>query len=336
MFLTAAQIERNIAWLLAHGSPPVRYLTHRHLLGTPADAPQMVEHWQAVEACDDVREIFARQEPDGSWYSGGSWAHSPSYMGKGGWDPYNPKYVTATWILPLLGEIGYTAADSRIRRACDYTLTHGYYADPIWGDPTIPADGTHIRHSPCRFAQYLIALAEVGLAQDPLVQRGYEYLLHMQREDGGWALPQHYTQMGWTRSCPWSSYHATRALYAARQERYAEPLRRALGFLVWHLSTKQDDQIRRFFYHGHSTVHELQMFADYRVGLNEQPVSTLLDWLRTMYHADEGCFRYAGKPISRYRHSTDEMDARVAKYRLYHLIEQDWLTYRLTRVAMSL
>jgi hypothetical protein len=30
------------------------------------------------------------------------------------------------------------------------------------------------------------------------------------------------------------------------------------------------------------------------------------------------------------------MDSRVAKYRLYHLIEDDWLTYYATRIAANL
>jgi hypothetical protein len=56
----------------------------------------------------------------------------------------------------------------------------------------------------------------------------------------------------------------------------------------------------------------------------------------TMYRADEGCFRYIGKPISKYSNREDGMDARVAKYRLYHLIEDDWLTYYMTRIGANL
>jgi hypothetical protein len=111
---------------------------------------------------------------------------------------------------------------------------------------------------------------------------------------------------------------------------------KALDFLVWHLSTKQAGEIQRFFYHGHSTIHELLMFTELNVGLAEKPVQALLEWLMTMYHAEEGCFRYSGISISKYSRRKDGMDSRVAKYRLYHLIEDDWLTYYATRIGVNL
>lgn len=64
------------------------------------------------------------------------------------------------------------------------------------------------------------------------------------------------------------------------------------------------------------------MFSEFGIGLK--------------HRADEGYFRYDGKPISQYSQWKDGMDARVAKYRLYHLIEDDWLTYHLTRIGANL
>jgi len=78
------------------------------------------------------------------------------------------------------------------------------------------------------------------------------------------------------------------------------------------------------------------MFTELKVGLAEKPVQALLEWLMTMYHADEGRFIYNGKSISQYSRRKDGMDARVAKYRLYHLIEDDWLTYYATRIGANL
>jgi hypothetical protein len=176
----------------------------------------------------------------------------------------------------------------------------------------------------------------VGLANDDRVKMGYEYLLQKQRNDGGWALAEHFRERNWTRSCPFSSYHATMALYHSGEEAYKEALKKALEFLIWHLSTKDVDETRRFFFHGHSTVHELLMFSEFRVGLKEKAVQTILEWFLSMYRANEGCFRYTGKPISKYSHQQDGMDARVAKYRLHHLIEDDWLTYYLTRIGLNL
>ncbi len=335
MFLSTDQISQNIDWLLSNASPPVKYLTHKNLLGTSLSSGEMQALWQQVETYEETREIFSKQEENGSWYTGGSWAMSPSYMPQDGWDPYNPKYVTAVWVLPLLGEIGFTVQDRRIRKACDYVLSNGYFRDPIFLDSAI-TDYSQARISPCRFAQYLIALGMAGLANDRRVRTGYEYLLQEQREDGGWALEQHIRERNWTRSCPFSSYHATMALYYSGEEAYRGALIKALEFLVWHLSTKDVNEIQKFFYHGHSVVHELLMFSEFKVGLKENAIQTILEWLMSMYHMEEGCFRYAGKPVSKYSQRRDGMDARVAKYRLHHLILDDWLTYYLTRIGMNL
>jgi hypothetical protein len=335
MILSTDQIKANIAWLLSNGSPPIKYLTHIHLLRTPPYSEEIMALWQQVETSKETEEIFSKQEKNGSWYAGGSWALKPSYMPKDGWDPYNPKYVTAVWILPLLGEMGFTVRDRRIQKACDYVLSNGYFRHPIFLG-SAETDFSEIDISPCRFAQYLIALGMVGLANDRRARIGYEYLLQKQREDGGWALEQHFRERNWTRSCPFSSYHATMALYHSGEEAYKGALIKALEFLVWHLSTKDTDEIRRFFYHGHNTVHELLMFSELRVGLQEKAVQTILEWLMNMYRANEGCFRYISKPISKYSLQRDGIDARVAKYRLHHIIEDDWLTYYLTRIGINL
>jgi hypothetical protein len=340
VLLSANQIDKSIAWLLDNGSAPVRYLTHKYLLKTPSGS-EMDNLWSDVRTCKDAEEILSKQREDGSWCSGGSWALKPSYLQKskpGGYDPESPKYVTTMWVLPLLRDMGFTVEDERIRNACEYMLS--YRAEGmevcyhIFNDPSFSPD--YAGFAPCRFAQWLVALGKVGLQDDGRVKKGYEILLGSQREDGGWVYPGHFRERNWTRSCPASSYGATLALYYSKDEGYRNQLVKALEFLVWHLSTKQVHEIQRFFYHGHSTVHELLMFSELQVGLETKPVQALLEWLMTMYRPDEGCFKYTGKPISKYSRHKDAMDSRVAKYRLYHLIEDDWLTYYATRIGANL
>ncbi len=55
-----------------------------------------------------------------------------------------------------------------------------------------------------------------------------------------------------------------------------------------------------------------------------------------MYDAEEGCYRYKGKPVSKYLKKEDGIDSAVAKYRFYHLIEDDWLTYLMTKIAANM
>ena len=339
MILTDNQINSNIAWLMSNGSPPVRYLTQRYLLDEPSGSNKISHLWSDVETCRDAEEIFNKQKEDGSWCSGGSWALKPSYLLKGqpgGYNPETPKYVTAIWVLPLLGDMGFTVADKRIRKACEYIISYQdldiYYR--ILNDPTYSID--YEQADFCRFFYLLAALAKVGFHTDARVKRGYSALLAAQRTDGGWVSPSCSSRNNWSRGCPFSSYGGALALYSAGNEEYRKPLIKALEFLVRHLSTKQAGEIQRFFFHGHSIIHELLMFTELKVGLEERPVRSLLDWIMTMYHADEGCFKYNGKSISRYSRREDGMDSRVAKYRLYHLIEDDWLTYYLTRIGSNL
>jgi hypothetical protein len=339
MLLTTEQIDRSTGWLMEHASAPVRYLTHKYLRGAGRVADEE-GLFQRVLACGDVKEILAAQQEDGSWCSGGSWAMSPSYLCKGiegGYNAETPKYVTAIWVLPLLGDMGFVCPHERVRAACGYILEskgHAYYRS-IFNDPDFGVSPDDVGFCG-RFAQYLVALAKAGCGGDERARRGFRALVAAQRPDGGWVSSRCLAEKHWTRSCPFASYHSALALYSLNDARYRENLIKALDFLVWNLSIKSEEEIRRFFYHGQSTVHEMLMFSELKVGLDSRPVQILLDWFGSMYAPGEGVFRYAGKPVSQYSLRRDGMDARVAKYRLYHLAEDDWLTCYLTRIARNL
>jgi hypothetical protein len=336
MILNSSQIKKNIDWLLTNGSAPVKYLTHKHLLLTTDSSKAMRSLWCDVENSPCVQEIFGKQEKNGSWHAGGSWAQNPSYAVKGGIDPYRPKYVTTVWILPLLGEMGYSVSDKRILKACRYVISHGFFLNPLFGQPTNEISRSTIDFFICPVAQYMMALGAVNFIDDVKVEKGYEVLLCMQCDDGGWVDPRHSEQMGWTRSCLFSTYHATIALYYSKNPAHREALIRGAEFILWHLSTKKECDLQQFYYHGHSMVRELVMFSELGIGLRTKAVRTILKWLLTMYDAEEGCFRYTGKPISKYSKKEDGIDSRVAKYRFYHMIENDWLTYHMTSIAVNM
>jgi hypothetical protein len=334
--LNSNQTKKNIEWLLSNGSAALKYLTHRNLLGTVANSKAMKNLWRDVENSPEVQEIFSKQNKDGSWCAGGSWAPNPSYSLKSGIDPYAPKYVTTVWILPLLGEIGYTASDKRIHKACVYTLSNGLFLEPIFDKPTNEISRSGIDFFLCPVGQHMIALGAVNFVDDVKVEKGYKILLCMQQDDGGWVDPKHSEQMGWIRSCLFSTYNATMALYYSKNPAYREALIKGAKFILWHLSTKKDEDLQQFYYHGHNMVRELVMLSELGIGMQTKAVRTILKWLITMYDADEGCFRYTGKTISKYSKKQDGIDSRVAKYRFYHLIESDWLTYHMTRIAVNM
>jgi hypothetical protein len=338
MFLSADQIEHNLVWLLTNASSPVKYLTHKHILKTPTDSDEMSRLWQEVEECEDAQEIFGKQQSDGSWCAGGSWALEPSYLPKGGYSCYSPKYVTTVWVLRLLGDMGFTIQHPRVRKACDYILSHDYFLHPIFQKSQTAPDYDNAKLHPCCFAQYLIALGSVGWggSNDYRVEIAYQILLRQQRACGGWAFEGHFQENNWTRGCPWSSSHATAALFYANNQAYHHAIIKGLKFLVWHWSIRKPNELMRFFHNGRCTVRELLMLSEYKIGLKDNSTIQLLEWLLTMYRPDEIHFKYTGKPISKHSRRKDGMDTRVAKYRLYHLIEDDWLTYYLTRIAWNL
>jgi hypothetical protein len=340
MFLKASEIDACVEWLMSKASDPVRYLAARDLVRLPKGARELAMLKRKMEASLDAREILGAQKPDGSWFSGGAWATKPPYEQKGrkgGYDPDSPKYVTANWVLPLLCDMGFTAENERVKKACDYILDYPGFQDRyrIFNDPSFPP-GTGSGDLCCRFFQSLAALGKAGMGGDPRVKRGYEALLAGQREDGGWVSDHCVSGNGWTRSCPFSSYHAALALYSSGAAAHLSPLKRALAFLLGHLSEKREEDIRRFFFHGHSVVHELLMASELKTGMSTKAARVAMDWLLEQYLPDEGHFAHRGKPVSRYRRREDGMDPRVAKYRLYHLAEDDWLTYYAARIGRNL
>jgi len=336
--LSHSEIAKNLGWLVKNASPPVKYLTHRYLLDVDLKSEEVRKLQNAVDKDAQVVEIFSKQRKDGSWCSGGAWALPPSYLPKGGYTPVSPKYVTTAWILPILGDMGYSVKDGRIKKACEYILlfqcNNGYIAESDIERYDVAIDQLH--NMPCRFAVILVGLGKVGANADARVNQAYNLLAQWQREDGGWILQKHKEERKWDRSCPYATYHATYALYLSQKKKYERCIHKGLEFLVKHLGKKRKDEIQRFFYHGHHTINELLMLSEYNIGISTRPIKTLLGWLLEMYNHKDGCFNYNGKPVSKYSRRADGMDARVAKYRLFHLIEKDWLTYYMTRIAKNI
>jgi hypothetical protein len=101
-------------------------------------------------------------------------------------------------------------------------------------------------------------------------------------------------------------------------------------------------------------VQELLMFSETGIDMSARPIQALLWWLRSLYRADEGMFRAQAEPIPVFTRQISaimkEFEDRygpgywneipkasygILRYRLYHLVEDDWLTYYLTRIAQN-
>jgi hypothetical protein len=342
--LSEERIEKSIAWLLNNGSAPVRYMTLLSIVDVNPSSAEMKELWRKAQRHPDIIEMFTKQRTDGSWCDGGSWASKPGYIPKNGCTPVSPKYVTTSWLLSILGDIGYTVTDPRISKAVEWVLgfqrPNGVLTEHH--DPVTEEDyNENPRNVPCRMSIQLTGLAKVGSANDPRVKKGFDVLLRWQREDSGWVQEGHREGTVapykiWTRSCPWVTFFTCSALHASHLSEYREQLRRGLGFILWHLNQKKKDDIRRFYWHGHEPIRELIMLSENGFSRDEPVIANLLDWLETIYIEKTGSYRYNGKPISKMTLREDGGDPRVMKYRLYHLAEEEWLTYWMTRIEKCL
>ena len=105
----------------------------------------------------------------------------------------------------------------------------------------------------------------------------------------------------------------------------------ALAFLIWHLSLKDERQLRKFRFRGHDLLREMLIFSDLGVGLAERPVEAILGWLAELWDPERGCYHYAGR-----KSEATDLGSPAAKYWLFQRIEDDWLTYYVTRIAGNL
>ncbi len=333
--LTESQLEKTIQWLQKHGSPPVIYLTHLNLLKDDPETHHMQQLWRDTQRSKTSQEIFNKQRKDGSWCDGGSWAYKPSYQPKQGYTPVSPKYVTTAGILAKLGEMGYTVKDLRVRQASEWILDWQWENGVLSEDKEAPQalrEDPGAPNNPCRMSIQLEALAKTGMGTDQRLRKSWKLMIKWRRDDNGWLQDGHLDgsvspYKAWDRSCPWVTYFATSAFFHSGIKEYKLITRESLGFLLWHMSQKNSEDLKRFFWHGHEPIKELLMFSMAGFDPSHKVIAGLLAWLMSMYNPDKACFRYTGKPYTKMTRSRDGATSRVMKYRMYHQAEDDWLTY---------
>jgi hypothetical protein len=255
--------------------------------------------------------------------------------------------------------MGFTADDQRIRSSCEHILEQIDFQGPSSGSSPDEVNCCGLYAIPLR------ALASVGMAGDERLRGGWDRLVLCQRSDGGWLNPHHLAnsrapsktkgRWPWDRSCAWGSTFAVQALFFAGEPCARGALPAALEFLLWHLWQKDPQHIQTWVYHGHNTVKELLMFSEAGIDMHAEPIQALLGWLKGYYRPGEGMFRTQDRPIRNFvRHVSAMMkdfetrygdgywdtvakaSAPVLRYQLYHLIEDDWLTYYLARIALNM
>lgn len=220
-----------LPWLLDEEVPAVRHLVLRQLLDEPADAPAVRRARAAAMRTDPIAAILANQHPDGFWDKPGA--------------GYARKYTGTVWSVTFLDQLGADGNDPRIRRACEYVLSHsqaangGFGASGAIGDrPPPPSAVIH-----CLNGNLLRALIGFGLLDDPRVRRAVDWQARSITGEGfdgyhrsgtsgpGFACVAN----GWL-PCAWGGIKAVLALARIPARRRSPVVRRALaagsGFLL--------------------------------------------------------------------------------------------------------
>ena len=121
--------------------------------------------------------IWDQQEHDGAWF--GRWG-------------VNYVYGTGA-VLPALQTLGVDMRQPRVRRAVEWLLAH-QNPDGGWGETCVSYPDPSLRgqgeSTPSQTSWALIALIAAGEARHESVERGVEFLLQRQQDDGTWDEPQ--------------------------------------------------------------------------------------------------------------------------------------------------
>jgi hypothetical protein len=335
--------KKCLQWLKNNASAPVQYMTHLKILREDSQSKKMQDLWNQVLEDSLSKYIFDKQHQDGSWFTGGPWHSSPSYVQKAGYTAVSPKYVTTVWILKILGDMGYTIKDPRIQKAVDWVFKWRLNNGVITEDRRLLGKPANINPNnfPCRMNAMMDGLARVGASADPRFLSSIQRLTGWQREDGGWLNEGHRdASMSpykvWNRSCPWSSQFALNTLYHSELPKFREILYNALKFQVWHLEQKPEEAIKKVFYHGHEPIQEMIMLSDLHIFLESNPFINLLNWLEEMYNSEQGYFKYSEPKQEISVKRADKVSREVMKYRSFHQTEDDWLTYNIMRIETNL
>lgn len=161
-----------LEWLLEPGDPAVRHLALQQLLDRPIDEPDVAMSSRAAMATDPIASILAAQETEGHWEKPG-----PGYA---------TKYRGTVWQLIFLDQLGADPEDARVRRACEYVLSHSQADNGGFGASGVAGGGppppSYVIH--CLTGNLLRALIGFGWLDDQRVVRAIEWQARAITGDG--------------------------------------------------------------------------------------------------------------------------------------------------------
>lgn len=297
-------------WLLEPSTPAVRHLALRHLLGYPADDPEVVAARRAAMSCDPIASILAAQQPGGFWEK-----PSPGYA---------TKYRGTVWQVIFLDQLGADGDDEGVRRACSYVLAHSQASTGGFGasgriDADAPPPSAVIH---CLNGNLVRALVGLGWLDDPRLQRAIEWEARAITGDGverwyasGTSGPGFACAANENLPCAWGAVKALSGLARIPADRRSALVARALdagaAFLLgrdpaaadypmgWGNTRPNGSWFKLGFPSGYVTdvLENLQVLCD--LGLGGDPrIAPAIAWLLSKQTADgrwRNEYAYSGK-----------------------------------------
>jgi hypothetical protein len=162
-----------IPWLLEEENPPVRYGTLRHLLERPDDDSEVTRAEAAIPFHPPVSHLLTTQKPDGYWIKR---------------DYYLPKHNGTFWVLTVLADLGLTARNEQIQRACEFMFHFQRDGGAFCRHRRVAGRGLvwDTGAGPCTHARIVRFLIQFGFGHDPRLRDAIHWLLTTPREDGMW------------------------------------------------------------------------------------------------------------------------------------------------------
>lgn len=209
-----------LPWLLEPDpdNPGVRYFALWELLDMPEDDSEVQAARAAIMTTGPAPAILDAQYPDGYWVKPG-----------GG---YSPKYRSTVWQIIFLAELGADPADERVRRGCEYLLSHAIAANGAFSVYQKPVPSGSVL---CLNGNLLYVLQRLGYADDPRVQAALDWLVRAITGEGdfrylksGTSGPCFACSVNEGRPCGWGANKAMKALIAVPAEQRTPAVQRAI------------------------------------------------------------------------------------------------------------
>jgi len=226
-----------IPWLIEpdNTQPAIRYFALRDILGKSSNDRDVKAALAANMLYGPVPKILAAQKQEGYWDKPGA--------------GYGPKYHGTQWAIVFMAQLGADGADSRIKKGCEYLLSHAIAVNGSLSMTGAPSGSVH-----CMAGNLGAALVDLGWLDDKRLKIALEWLAQTITGEGVADITNRDTNKRYYKSgnsdplfacsiniglpCAWGAIKAMLALSkvppAMRTQRMQTAIQAGIAFLLSH------------------------------------------------------------------------------------------------------